>query len=32
MIVYFEVIAGVTWAVVLNERGDILYRRRVVES
>jgi hypothetical protein len=29
VIVYFEKIAGVRWAVVLNERGDILYRRRV---
>jgi hypothetical protein len=29
VIVCYEVINGITWAVVLNERGEVLYRKRV---
>lgn len=29
MIVYYEVINGITWSVVLNELGEVLYRKRV---
>lgn len=29
MIVYFETIKGQTWAVVLNEQGDVVSRRLV---
>lgn len=31
MIVYYETINGETWAVVLNEQGDVLYRMIVRE-
>ncbi len=29
MIVYFEIVGGVRWAVVLSERGDELYRTSI---
>jgi hypothetical protein len=29
VIVYYEVIKGITYAVVLNERGEVLYRQIV---
>ena len=29
MIVYYETINGITYAVVLNERGEVLYRTKV---